>query len=97
MINWNILQSLSFSMGVNLLLEEGYVAEECIEKEDNSCDKLFLYPYSLKNNQGIENDIIYWAEYCNQVVDDEYVDGRMTWEPIKTKWIKEKCTATSSL
>lgn len=44
-----------------------------------------------------ENDIIYWAEYCNQVVDDEYVDGRMTWEPIETKWIKEKCTATSSL
>lgn len=36
MINRNILQRLSFSKGVNLLLEEGYVAEECIEKEDDS-------------------------------------------------------------
>ncbi len=89
MINRNILQRLSFSKGVNLLLEEGYVEEECIEKEDNSCDKLFLYPYSLKNNQGMEIDIIYFAEYCNRIVDDEYADGRMTWEPIEAKWIKE--------
>ncbi len=87
MVMWNILQNLSFSRGVKLLLEEGYIEKECIEIEDRSCDKLFLYPFSLKNSQDIEIDRIYFAEYCNQVIDDEYTDGRMTWEPVKTEWL----------
>lgn len=37
----------------------------------------------------IAQDCIYFAEYCNYVIDDEYIDGRMTWEPIKVKWIRK--------
>lgn len=35
-------------------------------------------------------DCIFYIEYCNYVVDDEYVDGRMTWEDEKTEWIREE-------
>lgn len=88
MVIWNILQGLSFSEAEKLLLEEGYTAQERIEKEDTSCDKLFLYPYCLNDNQGKKIDCIYLAEYCNCVIDDEYIDGRMTWEAMKVKWIR---------
>ncbi len=47
MIILNILQGLSRGGGKKLLLEEGYQEEERIEKNDPSCDKLFLYPYCL--------------------------------------------------
>lgn len=89
MVILNILQGLSFSQGEKMLLEEGYIAQECIEKEDILCDKLFLYPYCLNDNLGKKIDCIYFAEYCNYVIDDEYIDGRMTWEPIKVKWLRE--------
>lgn len=52
MIILNILQGVSLNTGEKLLLEEGYIAEECIEKNDTSCDKLFLYPYCLYDTQG---------------------------------------------
>lgn len=35
------------------------------------------------------NFIAFNIEYCNQVIDDEYVDGYMTWEDIKTEWRRE--------
>lgn len=88
MVVFDILQKLSFSSGEKLLLEEGYVEEKCIKREDSSCDMLFLYPYCLRDNHGNLIDCIYLAEYCDRVVDDEYIDGRMTWEPIKASWIK---------
>lgn len=90
MIIWNILQNLSFSNGKKLLLEEGYVEGECMEQEDESCDKLFLYPYYLEDNRDNRIDCVYFAEYCNYVMDDEYADGRMTWEAVKTEWIRIK-------
>ncbi len=88
MVLLNILQGLSFRSGEKLLLEEGYAAEKCAEKEDSSCDRLFLYPYYLKDSQGRSIDCICFAEYCNQVIDDEYADGRITWEPVKTEWLR---------
>lgn len=51
MININLLQSLSYIGGVKLLLEEGYVEGKCIEKDDESCDKLFLYLFSLYDDE----------------------------------------------
>ena len=42
MVVFDILQKLSFSSGEKLLLEEGYVEEKCIKREDSSCDMLSL-------------------------------------------------------
>lgn len=89
MIILDILQGLSWSAGEKLLMEEGYLAEECIKMDDASCDKLFLYPYCLYDTHGKRLDCIYLSEYCNHVIDDEYVDGRMTWEPIKIQWTRK--------
>lgn len=88
MIILNILQGLSLTTGEKLLLEEGYISEECIERKHTSCDKLFLYPYCLYDTKGKQLDCIYFAEYCNYVMDEEYIDGRMTWEPVKAKWTR---------
>lgn len=81
MILLNLLQGLSFTSGVKLLLEEGYIEEECIEKDDQACDKLFLYPYSLYED-GTLVDRVYHAEYCNL---DEYGD----YEDFKVCWIRD--------
>lgn len=89
MIILNILKGLSLCSGEKLLLEEGYTLEECIEQNHTECDKLFLYPYCLYDTQGKRLDCIYFAEYCNYVMDDEYVDGRMTWEPMRAEWIRD--------
>lgn len=88
MIILNILQGLSFSAGEKMLLEEGYIEEECIEKDDNIYDRIFLYPYCLYDMQGKQIDCIYFAEYCNYVIDGEYIDDRMTYEPVKSEWIR---------
>ncbi len=89
MVVMGILQGLTMSKGHDLLLEEGYIKGKCIEKDDISCERLFLYPYTLNDSQGKVIDCIYWAEYCNHVVDDEYIDGRMTWEDIRANWVRE--------
>ena len=34
-------------------------------------------------------DCIYYIEYCNQVIDVAYMDGRMTWEDVKTEWARD--------
>ena len=78
MININLLQSLSYIGGVKLLLEEGYVEGKCIEKDDESCDKLFLYPFSLYDDEKLI-DQIYHAEYCNIDEDGEYEEFRAIW------------------
>ncbi len=88
MIILNILQGLSRGGGKKLLLEEGYQEEERIEKNDPSCDKLFLYPYCLYDAHRKRLDCIYYAEFCNYVIDDEYIDGRMAWEAVKEKWTR---------
>lgn len=72
MIILNILQGLSLSIGEKLLLEEGCISEECIERKHTSCDKLFLYPYCLYDTQRKRLDFIYFAEFYNYVIDDEY-------------------------
>lgn len=82
----SFLMSLSFHGAEMLLLQEGYEKGNCIEKGDEIYERKFLYPYSLYNHKGDKLDCIYYIEYCKQVIDDEYVDGRMTWEPIKTEW-----------
>lgn len=85
----SFLKSLSFSGAEALLFREGYTKEKRIETDDKFFDAKFIYPYSLFDNNGKKLDCIYYIEYCNQVIDDEYVDGRMTWEAIKTEWRRE--------
>lgn len=85
--------------GHELLLEEGYVCEDTILEDDNIYDKKFIDPYYLYDEKGVKIDAIYYIEYCNQIIDDEYLDGRMKWETIKAKWQKnidgkEVCTYT---
>ncbi len=88
MVTMDILNGLSLSAGRKLLSEEGYTEDECIEKDDITYDRLFLYPYLPKDENGNIIDTVYRAEYCNQVVDDEYSDGRMMWEDVKSGWTK---------
>ena len=88
-LNLSFLQALSFLGAEKLLLQEGYVKEECIEKEDKIFERKFLYPYSLYDCEGKKLDCIYYIEYCNQVIDDEHADGRMTWEDVRTEWRRE--------
>ena len=76
------LNSLSYKGAVDLLLQEGYIVEKEIEKQDSTYDKIFLYPYVLYDEKR-EIDCLFYIEFCNQVVDDEYIDGPMTWEPVK--------------
>lgn len=85
----SFIKALSYKGAENLLLQEGYVEEKVIEKQDSACDRKFLYPHVLYNREKEKIDCIFYAEYCNQMVDDEYVDGRMTWEPIKTEWTRD--------
>lgn len=83
------LNSLSYKGAVDLLLQEGYIVEKEIEKQDSNYDKVFLYPYVLYDDNKREIDCIFYTELCNQVVDDEYIDEPMTWEPVKTEWRKK--------
>lgn len=41
MILIDLLHGLSYTGGVKLLLEEGDIEEDCIERDDVSCDKQF--------------------------------------------------------
>ena len=84
----SFLEALSFNGAEDLLLQEGYVVETVIEKQDFTCDRKFLYPHVLYNSKKEKIDCVFYAEYCNQVVDDEYIDGRMTWESVKTEWTR---------
>lgn len=84
----SFLNVLSLKGAEDLLKQEGYVEEKVIEKQDSTCDRIFLYPYILYNSKNKKIDCIFYVEYCNQVVDNEYVDGRMTWESIKAEWIR---------
>lgn len=88
MVRLNLLQSLSFQAGKQLLIEEGYLAEKELETDNAICDRVFLSPYCLYDREGNKLDRIDYAEFCNCVVDTEYTDGRMTWEPVKTAWLR---------
>ena len=88
-VNLCFLNSLSYKSAVNLLLQEGYTVEKEIEKQDSNFNKIFLYPYVLYDDKR-EIDCIYYIEYCNQVVDEEFIDGRKTWETVKTEWRKKE-------
>lgn len=85
----SFLQALSFSGAEAMLLQEGYVKEKRIEKEDERYERKFLYPYSLYDCKGEKLDCIYYIEYCRSVIDCEYADGRMTWEDEKTEWARK--------
>ena len=78
------LETLSYSGVVNLLAEEGYEKQDCIEEQLDDMRK-FIYSYVLYNGNKVI-DCIQYIEYCKQVIDDEYADDRLTWEPIRTKW-----------
>jgi len=78
MVQFDLLCGLSYAGSVRLLKEEGYIEEKCIEKEDSSCDKLFLYPFSLYID-GKLIDRIYHAEYCNLDADGEYEEYKVCW------------------
>lgn len=71
------------------MLQEGYIKGKCIEKEDAVCDRKMLYPYFLYDCSGKRLDYICYIEHCNQVTDDEYTDGRMIWEAVRTEWTRE--------
>ena len=77
------------------LLQEGYVKEPVIEQPVVGYDRKFIYPYVLYDDQKKKMDCIFYIEYCNYVVDDEYVDGRMTWEDEKTEWIRSETLCKS--
>lgn len=81
MILIDLLYGLSYTGGVKLLLEEGYIEEDCIEKDDASCDKQFLYPFSSYQN-GELIDRIYHVECCVLEEDGEY-------EAVKTYWSRQ--------
>lgn len=89
MINFSVFEKMGgFRNKEEFLMQEGYIKESVIEQTTVGYDRRFLYPYVLYyNNKKI--DCIYYVEYCNYVVDDEYTDGRMTWEDIKTEWVRE--------
>ena len=89
-VELSFLSSLSYKGAVELLLQEGYVEEKEVEEQDSTCDKKMIYPYVLYDETKRKIDGIFYAEYCNQVVDDKFIDGRMTREPIKTEWRKSK-------
>jgi len=78
MVLLSVLHGLSFSEGEKMLLEEGYIEEETIEVDDDSCDKLFLYPYTLFSD-GKLIDRIYHAEYCNRDAYGDFVDFKVMW------------------
>ncbi len=78
--------SVLLNNGHRRLIEEGYVLEATIEEDDDVYDKRFIDPYYLYNENGERIDTIYYIEYCNYVVDDNYIDGRMTWDTIRAKW-----------
>ncbi|UNK16994.1 hypothetical protein MNQ98_21240 [Paenibacillus sp. N3/727] len=79
MVNINILKGLSFSGAVEFLLEEGYCEENVIEEENEECDKLFLYPYTLYDNNKKNVDEIFHAEYCMKGKDGEFEDYKSFW------------------
>lgn len=78
MILLNLLHGLSFSGGERMLLQEGYIEGPCMEKDDESCDKILLYPYSLYQD-GEMIDRVYHVEYCN-------IDEEGEYEAFKTFW-----------
>lgn len=78
----NDLNALSFTKAAELLTEEGYLAQPCIETQEEETIRKFTYPYGLyKSDQLI--DCIQYIEYCVETIDDEYTDERLTWEPVK--------------
>lgn len=82
--------NLSFLLngGHKLLLEEGYILKNTIITHDKVYDKKFIDPYYLYDEYGNELDVIYYIEYCNEVIDEEYLYGRMKWEAICIRWEK---------
>lgn len=82
------LETLPFNGARNLLLQEGYVEEAVLERQSPVCDRQYLYPYMLCSSDREILDTIFYVECCNRVIDEEYADGRMTWEPIATDWTK---------
>lgn len=87
-LDLSLLRTPAYKHTMELLLQEGYVEENPREQADPTCDRKFLYPYSLYDSTGKLLDCIVYVEYCNQVIDDEYIDGRMTWEVIKVEWTR---------
>ncbi len=85
-----ILANLSLSASQRLLLEEGYILKHTLLEDDEVYDKVCIHPYYLfdKNNKKV--DAIYYTEYCIEVPDDDYSDGRTTLEAIRSKWQKNK-------
>lgn len=79
--------ALSFTGAEALLLQEGYVKEACVETETASGGRRFRYPYCLYDG-GRRLDCISYVEDCRLAVDPEYADGRTTWEPEQTEWLR---------
>lgn len=90
MVILTFLKSLSYVGAVNLLLKEGYIEKRTIEVSDSKCEKKFIYPYSLYGKKGNIINTVYYIEFCESTEDNEYADGRLTWEPTSTLWTREK-------
>ncbi len=82
------LNTLSFIHAVNLLKQEGYIEGRCQERADDAFDRVFIYPYTLYNEAGNIIDTVYFVEYCAEIEDDEYIDGRKTWNVLATEWTR---------
>ena len=82
------LNALSFSYVLEHLAQEGYIAAECIKKSDDFYDCIFMYPYHLYGQDNQIIDTVYFIEFCVEVEDDEYTDGRKTFEAKDTKWVR---------
>ena len=87
------LNTLSLNHALELLRQEGYIAEELIEKSGDNSEHLFIYPYSLYDADNNLIDTVYFIEHCIEIEDDEYTDGRKTQDVQKA----EKDTHLTSL
>ncbi|AWB43696.1 hypothetical protein DCC85_05330 [Paenibacillus sp. CAA11] len=86
MVNLHVLHGLSFAGAEAFLLEEGYGQEVAIERRAVEDGRLFLYPYTLYDEQGSLIDRIFHAEYCRRDEDGE-------WEAYSCSWTRDlSCT-----
>ncbi len=90
-LNISFLKNLSLSGAHKLLLEEGYIPQPTILQDVQDVDiyhKKSIDAYYLFDQNNSHIDTIYYIEYCNQVPDDNYIDGRTTLEAVSAMWQK---------
>ncbi|MHC6202166.1 hypothetical protein ACYULU_03120 [Breznakiellaceae bacterium SP9] len=80
MVNFQILQGLSFVGACALLLEEGYVEQEREQTESKEYDAVFIYPYLLLDNNGNVIDKVGHIECCMSDGEGDFDDVYVYWK-----------------